>query len=71
MLVPDIGYVRGLIAFPVFPFGAGGKEAKQSRPKARHWSQRAKKNLRSVSPLILRGWHRPIGWRRGAAQSTR
>jgi len=35
VLVHDMGYVGGLVAFPAFAVGARGKEATQSRPEGK------------------------------------
>ena len=73
VLVHGTGYVKVPCCIPRLRSRLR-QEKKQSTSwleRAKHWNQRAKKDLRFVSPLILRGWHRPIGWRREAAQSTR
>ena len=71
MLVHGTGYVKVLVAFPPFAVGATGKEAKQNRAKDKALESVCQKDLRFVSPLILRGWHRPSGGRPEATQSTR
>ena len=73
MLVHDTGYVKVLVAFPAFAVGATGKEAKHNRPtgKALESDVAREETFDLFAPLILRGWHRPIGWPREATQSTR